>query len=169
LILDDRFGKIIEGAMTDFPDAERELLIERLRQATAEGRLSFRELEQRVGQALVSRTYRELNALLVDLPGPRITEPGTPSTSSLRAKLAGVAVAGVIAIALLADLAPSDYYHYRPVLPGSVHWGSFGNPCWANDGVASLAQVDDSGPSPLYSVRCMDGMTTIVPGPSPTQ
>jgi hypothetical protein len=50
-------------------DADRERVAERLRDATAEGRLAAHELEQRLGVALSALTYRELNATVADLPG----------------------------------------------------------------------------------------------------
>jgi hypothetical protein len=52
-------------------DADRERIAERLRNATAEGRLAAHELEQRLGIALSAQTYRELNATVSDLPGSR--------------------------------------------------------------------------------------------------
>jgi hypothetical protein len=52
-------------------DADREKAADRLRQATAEGRLLAEELEQRLEVALSARTYSELDALVSDLPGSR--------------------------------------------------------------------------------------------------
>jgi cation transport ATPase len=51
-------------------DEDRERIIERLHKAATEGRLAAEELEQRVTTALKARTYDELNATVVDLPGP---------------------------------------------------------------------------------------------------
>ena len=50
-------------------DADREQIADRLRLATAEGRLLAEELEQRLETAFSARTYGELDALVVDLPG----------------------------------------------------------------------------------------------------
>ena len=50
-------------------DADREQIAERLRHATAEGRLLTEELEQRLETAFSARTYGELDALVADLPG----------------------------------------------------------------------------------------------------
>jgi Domain of unknown function (DUF1707) len=52
-------------------DADREQIIDRLRKATAEGRLAAHELEHRVTAALKSRTYGELDATVADLPADR--------------------------------------------------------------------------------------------------
>ena len=51
--------------------AERERVIDVLKAAFAEGRLTQDECEQRVGQALSARTYAELAPITADLPaGP---------------------------------------------------------------------------------------------------
>ena len=52
-------------------DSDREHIAERLRKATAEGRLVAEELEERLGAALRARTYGELDALVADLPRER--------------------------------------------------------------------------------------------------
>jgi hypothetical protein len=62
-------------------DADREQVAERLRQATAEGRLLAEELEQRLGAVFAARTYGELDAVVADLPGPR---GGTPARARPR-------------------------------------------------------------------------------------
>lgn len=51
-------------------DADREQVAERLRQATAEGRLVPEELEERLEAVFAARTYGELDAIVADLPGP---------------------------------------------------------------------------------------------------
>jgi len=56
-------------------DADREQIAERLREATTEGRLAPDELDERLGAALSARTYAELDALVADLPGDRVTRP----------------------------------------------------------------------------------------------
>ncbi|MER7759521.1 DUF1707 domain-containing protein [Streptomyces sp. NPDC097619] len=50
-------------------DADRELVVERLREAVAEGRLDMDEFEERMTTAYASRTYGELEPLTRDLPG----------------------------------------------------------------------------------------------------
>ncbi len=50
-------------------DADREQIAERLRKATAEGRLLAEELEDRLGAVFSARTYGELDAQVADLPG----------------------------------------------------------------------------------------------------
>ena len=52
-------------------DADRESVVERLRNAAGEGRLAAHELEHRVGAALRARTYGELDETVADLPSAR--------------------------------------------------------------------------------------------------
>jgi hypothetical protein len=47
---------------------DRDDVVEQLRVAGGDGRLSAEELDERVGAALVARTYGELSSLIVDLP-----------------------------------------------------------------------------------------------------
>ncbi|MGI8411589.1 MAG: DUF1707 SHOCT-like domain-containing protein [Solirubrobacteraceae bacterium] len=58
-------------------DDDRERVVERLRGAAAEGRLVSEELEQRIGLALVARTYGELEVTVADLPGPGLARRRT--------------------------------------------------------------------------------------------
>ncbi len=48
---------------------DREAVVERLRDAAAEGRIDLDELDARLEQALTSKTYAELAVLTADLPG----------------------------------------------------------------------------------------------------
>jgi len=52
-------------------DADRDRAAERLRAATAEGRLTAEELEERLERAFSARTDAELEPLVADLPAPR--------------------------------------------------------------------------------------------------
>jgi hypothetical protein len=59
--------------MNDLPavrasDAERERTVERLRDASAEGRLTFEEFIERMTNAYEARTHAELEQLIGDLP-----------------------------------------------------------------------------------------------------
>jgi Flp pilus assembly protein TadB len=51
-------------------DADREQIVSRLHKAATEGRIGADELEDRVSAALKARTYRELDATVLDLPNP---------------------------------------------------------------------------------------------------
>ncbi|MGW6982861.1 DUF1707 SHOCT-like domain-containing protein [Streptomyces sp. NPDC054932] len=69
-------------------DADRDRVVERLRDAVAEGRLDMEEFEERLEAAYKSRTYAELEPLTRDLPAPA----GGPA--DLPAPLAGPGPAG---------------------------------------------------------------------------
>jgi hypothetical protein len=56
-------------------DADRDRAAEMLRRAAAEGRITFDELDERIGQAYAAKTFADLEALTSDLPGPGV---GTP-------------------------------------------------------------------------------------------
>ncbi|MEU7555296.1 DUF1707 domain-containing protein [Streptomyces sp. NPDC044571] len=60
-------------------DADRERVVERLRDAVAEGRLDMEEFEERLEAAYTSRTYGELEPLTRDLPAASAAPAGVPS------------------------------------------------------------------------------------------
>lgn len=51
-------------------DADRDIAVDMLSAAVADGRLTLAELDERVGAALSARTLTELAALIVDLSTP---------------------------------------------------------------------------------------------------
>jgi hypothetical protein len=89
-------------------DTDRDQTAELLRRAAAEGRLSFDELDERIGQAYAAKTFADLQALTSDLPGPGVRAPapaapryqppevpaGTPAPSFSVAILSGAQRAG---------------------------------------------------------------------------
>jgi hypothetical protein len=85
-------------------DADREHFAERLRHATAEGRLLAEELEDRLGAVFTARTYGELDAVVADLPRRSVEErPRRPrAVSHLRSVPAGALVVAIpVALALI--------------------------------------------------------------------
>jgi hypothetical protein len=83
-------------------DADREQVIDTLKVAFTQGRLTKEELDQRAGQAFVSRTYADLAAVTADIParpadaGP-LPEPvraqaRTPDSQAIRRGLGGGAI-----------------------------------------------------------------------------
>jgi acyl dehydratase len=93
-------------------DSDREQVAERLRYATAEGRLTADELEQRLEILFASRTYGELDALEADL---RVGRPRVPVGG-----WAG-AVSGTLVLALLGRLAARRRYSNAAALAGAGH------------------------------------------------
>jgi len=61
-------------------DTDRDQTAELLRRAAAEGRITFEELDERIGRAYAAKTFADLQALTSDLPGPgvRASVPATP-------------------------------------------------------------------------------------------
>ncbi|MCX5013740.1 DUF1707 domain-containing protein [Streptomyces sp. NBC_00555] len=59
-------------------DADRDRVVERLRDAVAEGRLDMEEFEERLEAAYKSRTYAELEPLTRDLPTVGAVSPAVP-------------------------------------------------------------------------------------------
>jgi hypothetical protein len=83
-------------------DADREQVAERLRHATAEGRLLAEELEERLGQAFRARTYGELDAVVDDLPANRVARrPPMPLARPALVLAIAFAAVAVIAFAIL--------------------------------------------------------------------
>ena len=56
-------------------DADREQVIDTLKDAFVQGRLTMDDLGMRTGQALASRTYAELTAITADIPAWPIEVP----------------------------------------------------------------------------------------------
>jgi Domain of unknown function (DUF1707) len=83
-------------------DADRDRVIERLRQAAAEGRLLTEELEQRIEAALSARTYGQLDALLADLPGRSLQAPRETHRLAWVPPALGLAIIIPAALAVLA-------------------------------------------------------------------
>ena len=89
-------------------DTDRDHTAEVLRRAAAEGRISFDELDERIGRAYAAKTFADLEALTRDLPGPGVRAPapatpryqpaevpaGTPAPSFSVAILSGAQRAG---------------------------------------------------------------------------
>jgi len=89
--------------------ADREQAIEVLKTAFVEDRLTKDEFDQRVDQALTSRTYAELAAVTADIPAGLIADqaPGRPARAQARPPMSNPAKAGIcvaIAIAVAAVL-----------------------------------------------------------------
>jgi hypothetical protein len=58
-------------------DADREAVVDRLREAHGEGRLDLAEFDERAAQAWAARTYGDLTKLTADLPGGAVALPAS--------------------------------------------------------------------------------------------
>ena len=77
--------------------ADRDQVVELLRVAAGDGRLSAEELDDRLERALTARTYAELAALTADLPatpGAAVVPPGAGAVSAMPKDLVRIHVHG---------------------------------------------------------------------------
>jgi DUF1707 SHOCT-like domain len=88
--------------------ADRERTIRVLQKSFVEGRLTRDELDERLGQALVSRAFHELMAVVADLPvGPHGRPPTPPfpkrqpALAPLLAALAWLALVSIVVWAVV--------------------------------------------------------------------
>ncbi len=65
---DEQPSALFAGDEVRAADVDREAVAERLRSAAAEGRIDLSELDERLEQAYLARTYGELRAVTADLP-----------------------------------------------------------------------------------------------------
>jgi hypothetical protein len=91
-------------------DAERDAVVDRLRDAAGEGRLEPDELEQRVDGALHARTYGDLAELVADIPGDgrapfRNARRRTSPVARSAMVGAGLVVAVIVVVAVVAVIA----------------------------------------------------------------
>ena len=109
--------------------ADREQVVEALKDAFVQGRLTRDELDARVAQLLASRTYAELAALTADIPpAPAAAGPARPPTPARRWPLVRAAAGsgGCLVIAAAAfwgatildpgPPAPSPDHYWAPLM-----------------------------------------------------
>jgi hypothetical protein len=82
-------------------DADREQAAESLRMAAGDGRLTLDELDERLTTAYAAKTYADLQAVTSDLPGPGVSAPLAPVSSSLPAYRFGGTPGMSFAIAIM--------------------------------------------------------------------
>ena len=86
--------------------ADREYVIDTLKNAFVQGRLTRGELDARAGQALAARTYADLAALIADIPaGPAAARPERPPAPARRWPLARAAAKAAICLIFAAAAA----------------------------------------------------------------
>ncbi len=82
-------------------DADREQIADRLRHATAEGRLLAEELEHRLGTVFSARTYGELDAAVADLPAAPVARQRRGGLHPWVLPAIGLAIAIPLALAIV--------------------------------------------------------------------
>ena len=87
----------VAGEQLRASHADRDQVVELLRVAAGDGRLSSDELDDRLERALTARTYAELAALTADLPatpGAVVVPPGAGAVSATAKDLVRINVKG---------------------------------------------------------------------------
>jgi uncharacterized protein DUF1707 len=98
--------------------ADRERVVEVLKDAFVQGRLNKGELDARVGQTFASRTYAELAALTADIPAtPAVRRPARAQNPAPRSHTARDVVIGLVIGFILAAVI---------VVGGLIRFGAFG-------------------------------------------
>jgi hypothetical protein len=110
--------------------ADREQVIEALKNAFVHGRLTKDELDTRAGQALAARTYADLAALTADIPPApaRAAPPRPPAPARRRPLVRAAAGSGgclVIAFTAMQVAVRADPGNTPGTLPGSLALPSF--------------------------------------------
>ena len=104
-------------------DAERERVVELLRIASTEGRLSVDELEERTAHAFGARTRGDLAPLTRDLPGaPVRRRPGRTVARPRRALGHDIAAYAVVNLILVLVWAATGADYFWPIWP-MLGWG----------------------------------------------
>ncbi len=88
---------VVAGEELRASHADRDQVVELLRVAAGDGRLSAEELDDRLERALTARTYAELAALTADLPatpGTAVMPPGAGAVSATPKELVRLHVHG---------------------------------------------------------------------------
>jgi hypothetical protein len=110
-------------------DSDREQIAERLRIATAEGRIATDELEERLDALYRARTYGELDTIVADLPeaAPTETHLRVPAWAAAGAAITVlIAILGMLAGArhsAYAGAAAATARHYQWRFPGGPMYG----------------------------------------------
>jgi hypothetical protein len=100
-------------------DADRERVVDALKTAFVQGRLSRNELSRRTGQALESKTYAELAGATAGIPAGRAaTPPPRPPAAPARARAVNwKAIAWVGGVIIVSPALGFAFF--------ATYWGSF--------------------------------------------
>jgi Domain of unknown function (DUF1707) len=103
---EDQMAVAAAGRSLRASDADREHVIDMLKGAFVQGRVTKDEFDARVGQAFASRTYAELATVTADIPARQIADesPGNPARAQGRPTMSHAAKARrcvVIALAMM--------------------------------------------------------------------
>jgi hypothetical protein len=115
----DPAGWAAGGGHLRASDADREMVIDALKVAFVQGRLSRSELARRAGQALESRTYAELAGATAGIaPERAATVPPRPPAAPVRARpVNGKVIAWAVSVIIVSPALGVAFF--------ATYWGSF--------------------------------------------
>jgi hypothetical protein len=96
-------------------DADREQVIERLREAAGEGRITLEELDSRLDATHVAKTYVELEVITRDLPAEGSAELAISSSGGFPVKRIGGTPKGRFSLAILSGARRKGTWVVPPV------------------------------------------------------
>lgn len=85
-------------------DADREVVVDVLRQAAGDGRITFEELDERLGLVYSAKTYADLEGITVDLPVPGVVPPSAAPHGGLPANRVGGIPSTRQSVAILSEV-----------------------------------------------------------------
>jgi hypothetical protein len=142
--------------------ADREQVIETLKTAFVDGRLTKNELDARTGRALDARTYADLTALSADIPAktaePVAAPSGTagplarPTAAPIRRPLAKAAAASGVCLVVVATARQLNN-HFDPGGPGPDPHHSLGAMCFLIGVIALIAALIIVGTGIVISIE----------------
>lgn len=93
-------------------DADRERVIDVLKTAFVQGRLTSEELAERAGQAFMARTYADLAAITADIPDGAVLLPPLPAPARTVRRGGRKAAAWVALVLVLAPAITGAFLTY---------------------------------------------------------
>lgn len=104
-------------------DADRDRVVERLRDAVAEGRLDMEEFEERLEAVYKSRTYAELEPLTRDLPAvPAAAAAAAATGSAWPARIGGTATSAT-GVAVMSGFQRRGHWTVPARFDAVAFWG----------------------------------------------
>ncbi|WP_327355780.1 DUF1707 SHOCT-like domain-containing protein [Streptomyces sp. NBC_01304] len=136
-------------------DADRERVVERLRDAVAEGRLDMEEFEERLDATYKARTYGELEPLTRDLPATTGAAPVPAPTGGWADRIVGGEGTSAGGVAIMSGFSRKGSWTVPRRFNCFAFWGG---------GEIDLREANFAAPEvTINCVAIMGGMSVIVP------
>lgn len=105
-------------------DADRDRATDVLREAVAQGRITFGELDERLGQAYSASTYADLEPVTGDLPAPDPVQPPAPSAGGYSPDRTGDGPGAKFSLAIMSAVTRRGPWVVPPTHPALAIMGS---------------------------------------------